>query len=109
MTEPRYLSQWVARADWRIGDLALCIKQGAWRSRGEVNQYPPIRGGGVYRVADVATADGLTALWFDEYPGPGLEYAFAHFCFIKITPPEADAFDREVIGLMAGQTTPAEA
>lgn len=98
--------------DWQPGDLALCIKQGPWRFALtlQVNDGVPIRCGGIYRVRAIghSVIASYPVLWFDEYPGNGIHRAFAHFCFRKVTPPEADEFDREVIDLMAGVPETAE-
>ncbi len=91
--------------DWQIGDLALCIKQGPW----EIIEGPSTPSGDdpepgcIYCVANVELAElaGLV-LGFAEFHS---QYQAGRF--VKVTPPEADEFDREVIELL--NRHPAEA
>lgn len=88
-------------SDWQVGDLALCIDDGPARyvkgSRENADPASLVRGR-VYTVLFVGPDTkgiGLTGLavtsrnwgWFAER-------------FIKVTPPAADEFDREVIEQM---------
>lgn len=98
---------------WQAGDLALCIDDSAprrfannkaenWGPKGEYD-FVPLRRGAIYTVAVV----GPRVAW-----GQGLSITEAPNTpwlvdrFRKVTPPAADEFDREVIGLMA--STPAK-
>lgn len=85
--------------DWQPGDLALCIKCGPWErwDGGSEGPQTDIRSGGIYRVRKTGTWEGSVILWFDEHPGNWFDDAFAASRFRKVTPPEADEFDREVI------------
>lgn len=88
--------------EWQVGDLALCVKLDAW-----VVYDGPLTGpeerpepGKIYPVAEVVSD-----------PVRGLHLCFVEFGtdlfvadrFIKVTPPEADEYDREVIDLMTGE------
>lgn len=82
-------------ADWQVGDLALCVKVGAW------SKFGPAPKAGEINVVDglyCDPVDGSLHLGFAEYRD-----AFLASRFRKVTPPKADAFDREVIALMAGE------
>lgn len=87
---------------WQVGDLALCIKIGTWRtvtSMKEIRNGP--RPGSIHQVSAVAFPDdigGSAALYFDEFM-PG---RFNGRRFRKVTPPKADEFDREVIEHLTG-------
>ena len=77
-------------ADWQPGDLALCIKQGAWAhfASGELAAPSCVRGGGVYQVRRVGISpfSGACVLWFTEHPGDGITESFNASRFRKITP-----------------------
>lgn len=101
-------------SDWQVGDLALCVKLGPWCSFYHDSQIeePGADGpkpGSVNRVIAVSLdPDNLVCLKFAEFPDDSLnDYGFCASRFRKITPPEADEFDREVIDLLTKQ--PAEA
>ena len=87
---------------WRVDDLALCISRHG--------RYPPeVRPGAVLTVSavlndmpDVITDHQGTALRFKDAPDLGPRAAYCAKRFRKITPPPADAFDLEIIGLMNG-------
>jgi len=87
--------------DWQPGDLALCV-----------NAEGFVSVGGLYTVNEVFDGftpwgdddDGL-ALTFVSIPDPvhpiyGEADGYDAWRFIKVTLPEADEFDREVIDLM---------
>ena len=86
--------------DWNVDDLALCI------SRHE--RYPPqVRPGVILTVrevigdmVDVVTGHHGIALRFRGAPDLGPRAAYCARRFRKITPCEADVFDREVIDIM---------
>ena len=86
--------------DWRADDLALCISRH--------DRYPPaVRPGVVLTVREVIgdMADAITgrhgvALRFRDVPDPGPKAAYCAQRFRKITPCDADEFDREVIDIM---------
>lgn len=97
--------------DWKVGDLALCVKVGDWLRAGTnvkstgLPDYP--KAGGVYRVRSVGYGQHWLALWLEELPGEQPGDAFAAIRFVKITPPAADEFDREVIEQMRPVSEPA--
>lgn len=84
-------------SDWQVGDLALCVKLEPWRLSGTNGP----RSGHIYRV-DVVTVNlwGETGLIFHSLPSLGYRGGWNANRFIKVTPPEADAFDRETIDLL---------
>jgi len=95
---------------WEVGDLALCINN-------RLDRHDPRAGllsmGHVYLVAVVGVrdTDGAFALGFRELPVEGntkRAYAFTARRFVKVTPPAADEFDREVIDLMAPMKEPVQ-
>lgn len=110
--------------DWKVGDLALCVYGHDWMPS-EADQRLPDEApaivsalfpsvGSVWRVNEVClinprefgateAADYITYIGLDGQPSPYL-YDSRHFR--KVTPPEVDEFDREVIDLMTKQ--PAE-
>ena len=79
-------------ADWQPGDLALC-----WQ---KVPYDDGLIVGAIYTVSGVF--DGGFGLHLKELP---LEYGTCWISdrFRKVTPPEADEFDREVIALLTGK------
>lgn len=105
-------------SDWAPGDLALCIGRGAddvYRIEGSQPQAPGPIIGLTYTVAAVKHG-------FDCYGRSGTALSFAEILqrhpravgfnalfFRKVTPPEADEFDVEVIELMNRQPIPVEA
>lgn len=92
---------------WEVGDLALCIKVGAWSLDGAGPAT-----GSVCRVSaiDRNSDDGFLYLGFEEWPdSPWGADRFRASRFRKITPPKADEFDREVIDLMLGKPVPVDA
>lgn len=93
-------------ADWQPGDLALCVRRGLVicptnghsRHRGGF-----VRGAALKEVASILRTPldnglfcGCVTLTFAD-GSSGIEYRF-----VKVTPPEADAFDRETIALENG-------
>lgn len=87
-------------ADWQVGDLALCVSYGPDPSDWLEGGAP--RKGGVYTVkrASFYPEDENPAgvyLKFDEWDDEFHEWGFRN-----VTPPEADAFDLEVIEQMTG-------
>ena len=87
--------------DWQVGDLALCIKQGAWKP---VNGSPPYSGpsavlGGIYQVTRARIAHGNIVLDLAEFPN----VAHAAYRFRKIRPHAPDVEDIETIALLNGQ------
>lgn len=93
---------------WAPGDLALCVND---RKHGD-ERLKKIRAGCVYVVDGIGEAAehelfGLSVPLYLK----GVDDWFGHASerFIKITPPEADAFDHEIIDLMTGKPVPAEA
>lgn len=89
-------------AEWQVGDLALCVHDHAvpwgWK-------LSTLRKGQVAKVAKVGpTKLGRTGLvlsdfdWEREFVSPFV----GAWRFIKVTPPDADEFDRETIALLTG-------
>jgi hypothetical protein len=92
-------------ADWQVGDLALCISQGHPKFD---DKAVSLTIGRCYTVRKVGRPidwlDYERALGLAEViPAYGPNYGWPESMFIKITPPEADAFDREVIEQMSGE------
>lgn len=84
-------------ADWQPGDMALCVNDGLGFATG---QPVPLKRGSTYIVSSVRPhSSGRIGLFLvgKEAHWPS---GFDDSRFVKITPPEADAFDREVIELM---------
>ena len=95
-------------AGWEAGDLALCISS-KW-TRGESGQPvegDPVRTGGIYQVSAVGTWRTYPILWLDGY-GSKLRDAYGAEAFRKVTPEEADEFDRETIALMNSVMEPVQ-
>lgn len=84
---------------WQKGDLALCLKIGGWVAvddRSDITLWGPVAGR-VYVVEAVHNE----FLEFDEFSD------FWHNSrFTKVTPPEADEFDRETIELYSKNLEP---
>lgn len=100
--------------DWQVGDLALCVRRAPERGRFLFGEPNP---GEAYEVLNVSleefaddTIDIALTLRgappctneFNEPTGP----TWWHGRFIKITPTEADEFDREVIELLRREPVP---
>lgn len=90
--------------DWQVGDLALCVNLGGWFDDGftDANTGPDVPGpkcGSIHMVVRVVVGPYL-ALRLEGWEGENA--VFEADCFRKITPPEADEFDRETIDLMNG-------
>lgn len=85
--------------EWKVGDLALCIKIGEWT--GAVSGRPwnagSVRAGGIYTVSHIGP--GFSCPVALKFIGePARRYDARRFR--KVTPPAADDFDRETIELM---------
>ena len=108
---------------WQIGDLAQCIRKVSWCPDGTDYRVDDIGSfsetfckpvvGTIYTVRDIMVMSkeqhggdegDVLYLLCDGF----LAYFDARL-FIKITPPKADEFDREVIDLMLGKPVPVEA
>lgn len=87
-------------SDWQVGDLALCVKPSVLATN-------PAQPGACYQVSGVFLWCGpngeVVGLLLNEIPntGPGWR-GHAAQRFIKVTPEEADEFDRETIALLTG-------
>lgn len=95
-------------ADWQVGDLALCVRGGPLP--GGVPHFAFPRSGQVVLVELVErwptlqSPFGTTLIFSEDLPeNIGGSRCWAASRFIKVTPPEADAFDREVIEQMRGE------
>lgn len=93
--------------DWAPGDLALCVNAGAIRSpSGRLCVIlSALRRGAVYTVGVVVVSrlTETTDLVLREVRTNSDTGGFIASRFIKVTPPEADEFDRETIELMRGK------
>ena len=101
-------------SDWQAGDIALCVIGGKmpYSKVTTVKEYP--KAGAFYKVVKAGEASMdfslKKALWFEDAP-PNLheERVWAALRFVKVTPPEADEFDKEVIELYNKKEKPADA
>ena len=91
--------------DWQVGDLALCVNA-TDGSQGWAGSL--LREGAVYTVenASMVCFSGEHVLVLNEVKAPDYTEGFNVTRFIKITPPEADEFDREVIELLRREPVP---
>lgn len=88
--------------NWKHGDAAMCIRDFSDLGDGKQVDWGP-KTGAIYSVSDVSVdALGVVFLDFDEDPDHDPEYGWWASRFIKVTPPEADEFDREVIEHLTG-------
>ncbi len=88
--------------DWAPGDLALCIKQGRWRSDGMFSRGP--KAGAVLTVRRVGSdGNGLPTIWFIGWPGDEGADGYNPARFRKIRPHIPDAEDAETIRLLNKQ------
>ena len=96
----------ISATDMPDGDYAIVEVQGQWQSvkTGSLLNYGP-RCGEVCTVTGLCVRDGYIFLALAEWPGDG-GYGYIAHRFRKVTPRDADEFDREVIDLMTKQ--PAE-
>lgn len=87
--------------DWQKGDLALCVDNNrGYAANGHRTVSPDLIKGKVYSVDGVAIfAETLAISLVGVKPGTFGTFRMASR-FIKITPPESDEFDREIIELM---------
>lgn len=96
---------------WAPGDIALCVKGGF--IGGDPTLIHPVSGR-LYTVERAGMAFFVNgthlALWLQDGPANGNgEPVWVAHRFVKVTPPEADAFDQEIIDLMTGKPVPVEA
>lgn len=92
-------------ADWNVGDLALCVRSGPIETPYVIWMGAGLVRGKVYEVEavglDTDPLDEVVVLFLKGDTHEGGE-GRAEERFIKVTPPEADAFDRETIALLTG-------
>lgn len=88
----------ICEANWKSGDLALCIKGGSYAVTGRVytvvaTRYPDSRGWkeGGHDVGLILDGASQMANCWDG----GMFWSGA---FVKVTPTKTDNFDRQVIG-----------
>jgi len=94
-------------SDWQAGDLALCIRDGSNTRAGEKFTVTQVSGPFLYGGWGGVPGGLYTCLVFAERAHPrNKQGRYADARFIKVTPPAADAFDREVIDLMRGKPEP---
>lgn len=90
-------------SDWQVGDLALCVDD---NRRPVTSRDTGLRRGKVYAVTDVQVVPIIpprTGLALDGVDMSAFRFRLAGAMrFVKITPPDADEFDREVIEQMNG-------
>lgn len=82
--------------NWQAGDLALCVDA---RSTHYIHGNGGLKRGRAYTVRGIACRYGL----FLEEIADGNPLGYRKSRFIKVTPPEADEFDRETIALLTGK------
>lgn len=83
---------------WQVCDLALCVALRRTWGGGKVGPL----GGAVYTVSGVTCGKTKGGLRLAEFPNWHNPLGFAQRWFVKVTPPEADEFDREVIEHLTG-------
>lgn len=88
--------------DWQVGDIALCVSPCPFG-------HDATRRGRFYTVAHVGMArnlqTGLVLQALHLREAPHALGGSAPFRFVKVSPEEADEFDRETIALMNGTPT----
>lgn len=96
--------------NWQAGDLAMCTYQGAWYAIspwGIRREAEGPRTGQILTVRSVSRSySGNLCLLFSDFPDPilpGIVHGYRAIYFRKVTPPEADEFDREIIAAMTDQ------
>ena len=95
--------------DWQVGDLALYVGP---RGHGDNRTHrcapwvarPTV--GRVYDVESVLVGEDWVALGLVSMKSDWRDGQWNARSFIKITPPEADEFDREVIELLRREPVP---
>lgn len=87
--------------NWQVGDLALCISIPDYP--GDYELWKPMIGQFLSVVDISSCCDSGLLLNFAEDPDLDLDFGFEEHHFRKVTPPEADEFDREVIASLTGQ------
>lgn len=89
--------------DWKPGDIALCVKGGKICNAPRRAPDYPVSGNfyTVERVGSDFFYEGVEqALWLKDGPeNVDGQRAWVSYRFVKVTPPEADEFDKEVIDL----------
>lgn len=91
-------------SDWQKGDLALCVKRGAWSRvvSKQPNDGLGVRSGSILTVRSVGIFAPYTVLWFEGVGGEGRGDSFVSRNFRKIPPHTPDAEDAETIRLLNG-------
>lgn len=94
-------------ADWQIGDLALCVADRLPPPKDQPTKL--LRVGAIYTVNSVrwSLGDQCVAIGLNEVRSNGPLGDWHESVFRKVTPPEADEFDREIIALMNRVEQPA--
>lgn len=84
--------------DWRVGDLALCIRRGKWMSLRNPDSDGPWPGSlhTVEGIYENPRRKGRTGLGFPEWPEDAFEISF----FRKIHPHSPDEQDADTIRLL---------
>ena len=94
--------------DWKVGDLALCVMDGCNTKAGQSFTVRVVAGVGLCDEYRSIPRGPQVTLIFREVAHPtNLRGKFTAARFIKITPPKADEFDREVIEQMTSEEVPA--
>lgn len=80
--------------DWQVGDLALCVKRGAWHDGFHIFDIP-VRAGMILTVRRVGRAIGFpcSALWFEGVDDRVAPSGFGCIRFRKIRPLTDDERD----------------
>lgn len=88
--------------DWQAGDMALCVAT-------IITRYgEKVFCGRVYTVSAVTQGKTKKGLVLKDAPNHNA-LGWAAYRFIKVTPPEADEFDKETIDLYNKKEKPANA
>jgi hypothetical protein len=104
----------VSGDDWQAGDLALCVRDGIIHCQNRIRHLGTrVRRGQVREVLSVRVPPpckdghpcdcGCRALFFAN------EVSGVTARFVKVTPREADEWDRETIALLTGKPAKVEA
>lgn len=87
--EPKYvppIGNGFEHDDWRVGDLAECVRTGDWYRIADGQPMTGPRFGQILRVAGIGMTGGWHWLAFE-----GVEQLFTAECFLKIRPNQREA------------------
>ena len=94
-------------SDWQAGDIALCVRpiQEYWE--GSMSGFE-VKAGKPYTVSRVTQGKTKKGLLLQDGPSKN-PLGWAAINFVKVTPPEADEFDKETIELYNKKGKPVDA